>query len=112
MSEGIPESYAKIVDLALALGATAENLRRKPGAWVHRLDETWIIAINPHDEEIEVTIDGTMGGRLREFEAGIWFNGWLAGLINPAGGTIAAGAGANEDNFIRALDRALVKAVS
>lgn len=106
--EGIGEAYAKVLELGVELGA--RNLKSRPGAWVHRIDRTWIVALNPHEEELEVEIDGTMGGRLQSFEVGVWFNGWLAGILTPRGGAIAAGAAANEDAFIRALDRAICEA--
>jgi hypothetical protein len=106
--EGIGEAYAKVLELGVEL--EIRNITSQPGAWVHRVDGTWIIAVNPHQEELEVEIDGTMGGRLQSFEIGVWFNGWLTGILTPTGGAIAAGAAANEAAFIRALDLAITEA--
>jgi hypothetical protein len=37
-------------------------------------------------------------------QAALKFNGWPAGIIDPAGGIIAAGDAANEDSFIAAIE--------
>jgi len=47
----------------------------------------------------------------KEVRASIKFNGWPAGIIDPAGGIIAAGAAANEDSFIAAIEDDLGKSI-
>jgi hypothetical protein len=46
---------------------------------------------------------------ISELEPGlfaVWYNGWLAGILDPFGhGVMAAGAGANEDTLIAALEK-------
>jgi hypothetical protein len=42
---------------------------------------------------------------LPAFTAAVFWNGWLAGLINPYGGCLAAGSGANEDALIASIRR-------
>jgi len=40
----------------------------------------------------------------------VWFNGWLAGVLDPAtGGVFAAGSAANEEEFKAALKAATAK---
>lgn len=43
------------------------------------------------------------------FECVVWFNGWLAGVMDPYSGIIAAGEAANEGTFIAAI-RARIEA--
>lgn len=94
------EAFAKVVEMALALGA--RDVATKPGCWEHAWGETpeWYVAINPHLEPTDcsrgVTVDP---GYLF-----IAFNGWPAGMLHPGGGAIAAGAAANEDSFIAAVE--------
>jgi hypothetical protein len=95
-------AYMEIAELAIALGAAPLNQR--PGAWVHRLDAHWVVALNGHS----FTVDASPGGGgcdapIRPFHAMIWYNGWPAGILAPTGGAIAAGEGANEDTLIDAL---------
>ena len=37
----------------------------------------------------------------------IWFNGWIAGTLNPYGGVICAGKLANENTLIEAIEEKL-----
>lgn len=101
----ISECFAKVCDLAIKLGAN--NLISHPGAWVHTVDEHWIVALNPHAEPVRVTPDGSMGCDVPFGHVAVWFNGWLAGLFAPDGGSFVLGSAANEDEFIAALDRAI-----
>lgn len=41
---------------------------------------------------------------LEPFSLAVWWNGWLAGVINPKGGMIAFGSRANEAEFIKSLE--------
>lgn len=107
MSE-ICEAFAKVADLAIKLGVT--NLVSRPGAWVHHVDDHWIVAVNPHDETLEVKPEGTMGCEIPFGHVAVWFNGWLAAIFAPNGGSFVLGEAANEDEFIAALDKAIAAA--
>lgn len=101
----ISEMFCKMVDYGTALGV--KSIKDFPGAWIQKVDDHWIFAINGKDETLEVRPDGTMSAKLEFGHAAVWFNGWLAGIFTPYGGEFAAGSAANEDTFIEALDRAL-----
>ena len=101
------EVSAKIIELVAALGVA--NIYELPGAWQYRIDSQWQIAINGHEYPVTVEPEKGMAIELSPFEIGVWYNGWLAGLLPPVGlaGVIAAGAGANQDTLIAAIDKAL-----
>jgi hypothetical protein len=62
--------------------------------------------------EWQITINGTEKDKpetdshpkLPRFAVYVEFNGWPAGIIDPAGGLLAAGAAANEDTLIAAIE--------
>ena len=100
MNTGIPECFYKVAELALALGV--EKINTLPGCWEHQVDEHWRIKVNAREEPID---------DIKPYEMIVWFNGWPAGIVHPVhGGVIAAGALANEDTFIAALDAAILAA--
>ena len=90
-----------LCELVSAHGAT--NIKDLPGAWECRIDDTWYVACNGHDEEITVEPEGTMGADIPPYHFAVWYNGWLAGLFHPYGGVFAAGSGANEETFTEAV---------
>lgn len=94
------EAFARIADLAIHLGVT--NINLLPGCWEHQIDAKWWIAMNGHKEPIKTS----EGDIVHPFNAFIKYNGWPAGVVDPGGGVIAAGSGANEDTFIEALMKA------
>lgn len=51
----------------------------------------WRVRLNASFE----TVDGVL-----PFQAHPYWHGWLAGIVTPSGGTIAAGSAANEDALI------------
>ncbi len=78
--------------------------------WVGNIDKNWIIAIHANkDKEIEFKPEGTMGGKAKFGIMLVWFNGWLAGMLDPYSGIIAAGKFANENTFIEAIELRLIK---
>lgn len=78
----------------------ASDLRNRPGLYVFDVDDHWRVELNAHPEEIE----GVPG-----FHARVNFCDWPAGVLSPIGGVIAAGAAANEDTFIEALQERLAR---
>ena len=96
----IPEAYILATEL---VGKTIEeqgysNLKAYPG----------IASASVGDWTIEVhTQSGQETDRLPAFFVRVKWNGWPAGVITPAGGTIAAGELANEDTLVEALKEAL-----
>ena len=100
----VAEAFAEIAVLAQRLGVTEIN--KLPGCWEHQVDEQWWIAVNGRSEAVECS----RGFKIDPFDCYIEYNGWPAGSINPGGGIIAAGEGANEDTFIEALQKSDSKA--
>lgn len=98
------EAYIKACELIKLI--TGKNLIELPGKkWSGKIDDNWIIAIHANEgETIEFEPEGTMGCSTTFGILVVWFNGWLAGLLDPYGGTIAAGETANEDTFIEAIE--------
>jgi hypothetical protein len=102
----VPEAYALIAELGYKLGL--RDLAKKPGAWIYRLDDDWTFALNPHSEPQHVGPDLGMVVDVPRYTAAVWWHGWLAGFLDPAGGVLASDkAGANEDSFCAALKAAI-----
>lgn len=99
----------KIIDLVYALDA--HPLNGHDGAWVYQIDDAWRVAVNGHESAVTVPeADGCMAcDELGPFHFAVWFNGWLCGLMTPFEGVFAAGAAANEDAFIVAVDAAIAR---
>lgn len=98
----LSEAFCAVMDYVDAQGAAPLN--QYEGCWESRVDERWTISLNGHN----VPVADSAGGLVPEFSCAIGFNGWPAGIIDPFGnGLIAAGALANEDAFIEALQRAV-----
>lgn len=92
-----------VAELASALGETPIS-----GVWECRIDDSWYVAARgaPRDgdpPEIAIEPEHCMKVELRPFEMAVWLNGWLAGLIDPAGGQFAAGESANAETFCAAV---------
>jgi len=96
----ICEAMTATVDLAQRLGIS--HINKLPGCWEHRVDDAWSISLNGHREP---TLN-SQGIEVPPFSVYVEFNGLPAGVFNAFGGTIAAGAVANERTFIAALKRA------
>ncbi len=87
-------------------GLMGEALGAKLGpVWEHQVDKQWYFAVNRSKET--QTVKRTSLVDIGRGEIYIEYNGWPAGTIDPKGGIIAAGEGANEDTFIAALDAAI-----
>ena len=91
-----------IIDLLTKL--KVENIKELPGAWEHKIDDTWYIACNGHPEPVHCEPPGTMRADIPAYNFCVWYNGWLAALFHPqAGGCFAAGSGANVDTFVASV---------
>lgn len=97
----IAESFKKSIDLFIAHGFA--NIRELPGCAELQVNDCWWIAINGHQEKMKCS----KGPEVPPFQLYVEYCGWPAGFIGKDGGVIAAGAVANEDLFIGALDEAL-----
>lgn len=101
------EAVCTVVDMICQLHLKLGEPVLKDRIWTHRLDKNWTIAANGKDHEVEVEPEKCMKAKLQPIDFAVWWNGWLAGLFNPYGGTFAAGSGANEDAFIKAVEKAV-----
>src|ERR1044071_2347630 len=101
MSTQVSEAFDKMVQLGLLLGV--RSIKDRAGAWVQKVDEQWVFAINGHDESVKVS-DLGISATIKPFEAAVWFNGWLCASLSPFEGVFFGG---KEDEFIEALDRAI-----
>lgn len=110
LPESIPESFAKVVNLGLELGF--EEICNLEGAMIMDVDENWAVALNGHEEPVDVPQKGGCMGvsALPPFTIAIFWNGWIAGMVNVHDGAIAFGELANEDTFIEAVEAAIKRA--
>jgi hypothetical protein len=96
----VPRSFAAVCDLAISLGVTRIN--KLPGCWEHQVDEHWWVAVNGHDKPTLCSTETSVP----PFSIYVVFNGWPAGIIDAGGGCLAAGALANEETFLAAIQNA------
>lgn len=92
-----------IIELIEAHGVSGIN--KIPGAYEIKIDECWYLAVNGHQKEIKVKPKNLMEVMLPPFHFAVWFDGFLAGLFHPEDGVFAAGSGANEKKFIKAIKK-------
>lgn len=92
-----PEAFMMCVELAIATLTKQgyENLRTYPGILKIHPDDRWTIEGHAQADK---EIDG-----LPAFNFRLSYNGWPAGIIDAAGGIIAAGEAANEETFIKCV---------
>jgi len=100
-------AFSLLIDLGMK--HKAGPLNKHENCWEHRIDDQWFVAMNGHPEHrMAKGPDGGMSDvTVPPYQAAIWFNGWLAGLIGPFDGILAAGEAANEDAFIDALKKSV-----
>lgn len=89
---------------ALALKDKVGVIAELPGGVYRRkIGDLWSIIFNGTAE----TRKPEGGPELPPFSVYVEFNGWPAGIIDPAGGILAASEAANEDTFIAAIEAEL-----
>ena len=98
--------WAAIHDLWEARGD--KPMTEIDGAWCVEIDGGWYIAANGTNKTVMVAPPSdVMPIEVRQFEAVVWFNGWLAMLVTPAGGSVCNGSAANLDTFCEAVRKAI-----
>jgi hypothetical protein len=78
----------------------AAPLSKHEGCWERRIGKDWWIAVNGHEEDKKCS----RGAQVPFGHCYVEYLGFPAGLFSPFGGTIAAGAVANEEAFAKALE--------
>jgi hypothetical protein len=97
--------FEAIIEMCDRLGV--QGIGSFPGCWEYEIDKHWWVAVNGHTEPVKALSPTDVkydrpGTDVPPFTAYVEFNGWPAGLIDPTGGVLAAGAAANEATFIEA----------
>lgn len=96
-----------ISEAFLAMASMFERRGRVPlkGKLVTETCGPWQVCMNGTPETIRVDPPDSMGcDEVPPVHAAIFFNGWLAGVLSPFGGWIAAGEAANEATFTAAME--------
>lgn len=101
------EQYSAAFDAIAVLCIATGNAPIKGKVWEFVVDDQWQFAVNgTGTTATPKAAEGRMDApALRRYECVIWYNGFLAGIIDPRSGVIVAGEGANEDAFIDAIQR-------
>ena len=105
MSERLTEASCVIVELAEKLGVS--NIKDLPGAWFHKVNEKWSVAVNGHAETMHCGPEGGMDIDIPGYHFAVWKNGWLFGLLTAFGGQFMGTDGTGEDEFIEDMKREL-----
>ncbi len=108
MSENEPDVFDAIVKMCSRLGV--RNISTLDGCWTYKIDDEWWVAVNGQTTpqtaisptDIEFNRQGT---EVDPFTAYIEYNGWPAGIVDPYGGTFAAGDAANAETFVAACEK-------
>jgi hypothetical protein len=86
--------------IAVAERQGVKSICDMPGCWEFDAGKWWV-AVNGHKEAVKCS----RGAEVPAFHAYVEFNGWPAGLLHPHGeGWLAAGAAANTETFVAAMD--------
>lgn len=104
----VPEVFDAIANLVI--DRNQHPLKQYPNPLHVPVDDQWQVWVNGQMTEREIVDapESSMAHRLKvpRCTAAVFFNGWLAGFVDPAGGTVAAGEVANEDTLLAALKAA------
>jgi hypothetical protein len=76
----VSEAFSIIAELGYELGI--RDISKREGCWEHAIDEQWWIALNGHPVDTKCS----RGATVPRFTIYVEFNGFPAGIINPAGG--------------------------
>lgn len=106
----IIEAFYLVSQLALKDGVSPLNTRTD--CWVRKIDDQWTIAVNGTKAQLTCEPEGTMGAAIEPYHMAVWYGGWLAGLLSPYDGVLAAGSAANEETFVAALRTELARSES
>ncbi len=90
-----------ICEYAKAKGA-AWPLNKHEGIWSTYINDKWFVALNPHNEPHTVKYEG-IEHVVEPFNAVVWYNGWPAGVVDPAGHTMVATSETNEQALLAAI---------
>jgi len=103
----IPEVFALAVELMSRRGH--HEINKLDGCCVVEVDAHWTIAMNGHPDPCDADPGrGGMSVTVPPFNLVVWWHGWLAGLLTPAGGTIVSHLeGANEERLVADLQAAI-----
>jgi hypothetical protein len=93
------EAFSLLAELAMKDGADKQPLAQ---FWERDIGR-WHVSLNREN----ISRKNEAGDDVPPYTAVVTFNGWPAGMIDPRGGIIAAGAAANEDTFIAAIKEQL-----
>jgi hypothetical protein len=99
----VPALFKELCEYGLALGM--KNISELPGCWEQKIDENWWIACNGHENPVQCS-KSAGAATVPPFSFYIEFNGWPAGIVDAGGGSLCAGAIANEETLITALQSA------
>ena len=95
--------FDAILEMCDRLGV--RDIGSMDGFWTYVIDDHWWIAVNGHKVDVEAQSPQHVNPTpVPPFTAYVEFNGWPAGLIDPYGGTLAAGEIANAETFMAACD--------
>ncbi len=95
---GFPLAYARMADLAAALGV--QRINELPGLWEADVDADWSIKVNGHEDRI---------GNVPPYSMLVIHAGMPVGVIDPGGGTMMGADDSCETDFIAAMDAAIAK---
>lgn len=101
----VPEVFALVSDLGHALGV--RDLKSRQGLWKHRIDDRWVVFVNPHREPIRCQ-GASVGFPLPALTMYFEFNGRPIGLFSSREGMLVADFAA-EARLIEALKVAILR---
>lgn len=99
--EGVSAVFAELCELAIRSGGKA--ICQLAGCWevdfAGDRGGRWFAALNGHGKPVACS----RGAEVPSYTWYLEWNGWPAGLVNAAGGMMAAGSEANEERLLAAV---------
>jgi len=104
----VVEAFFQIVQLIHLRGTGTLNSRPQPcvTSFPGVDGGEWTVAANAKPEPVRYEPPDGMKFTIECGWIAVWWNGWLAGSLNNAGGIIAGGEMANEDSLLAAIKKA------